>query len=115
IANLIADKLEGTFSTEIGNRENAVECAQQAIVPSLVRIDILLKKLSVGIGLNIDQVGNIEYLPDTAKILSKFAHNILSAFAGSNLKLSPIVIKEKNPLQPVSLQNRADNLLHPGF
>ena len=80
IANLITDKLEGTFPTEIGNGEDAVEGAQQTIVPPLVRIDILLKKLSIGIGLNIDQVWNIQYLPDTTKILSKFAHNILSAF-----------------------------------
>ena len=48
------------------------------IVPPFVRIDLLLKKLSVGIGLDIDQVGDIQYPPDTSKILSKFAHSILS-------------------------------------
>ncbi len=78
ITDPVTYELERTFSTEIGNGEDAVEGAPQSIVTPFVRIDLLLKKLSVGIGLNIDQVGDIQYPPDTSKILSKFAHSILS-------------------------------------
>ncbi len=78
-ANPVTDELQGTFPAEIRNGKDAVKGALQTIVPSFVLIGPLLKKFLVGVGLDIDQVGNIQYSPDTAKIFSKFAHNFLSA------------------------------------
>jgi hypothetical protein len=78
ITDPVIYEFKGTFPAEIRNGKDAVEGALQTKVSPFVRIDFLLKKLSVGIGLDIDQVGDIQYSPDTSKILSNFAHNILS-------------------------------------
>ncbi|EKD22007.1 MAG: hypothetical protein ACD_87C00215G0004 [uncultured bacterium] len=78
-ANPVADELQGTFSAEIRNRKDAVKGALQTIVRPFIRIDPFLKKFLIGVGLDIDQVRDIQYSPDTAKIFSKYAHNFLSA------------------------------------
>jgi hypothetical protein len=103
ITDPVIDELKGTFPAEIRNGKDTVEGPLQTMVSPFIRIDLLLKKLSVGIGLDIDQVGNIQYPSDTAKILSQFAHNILSALNRQRSPFSPIAIREKNPIQPVLL------------
>jgi len=95
--DLVTNELKRTFPAEIGNGEDAVKSALETAVPPFVGIDILLKKLSIGIGLDIDQIGNIQYPSDTSKILSKFAHRILIALRYRQSPFSPTTIEKRTP------------------
>jgi len=75
VSDLVTHKLQRAFSAEIPDREHALKGALETDIASLLWIHIHLQEFIIGFSLDLDEIRNVDNLPDMSEIFSEFAHS----------------------------------------